>query len=407
MLILGIARWLLVAWQFWLAVPVLYLFVVSLSAILKARKLNPAARSLPETGSGYPSFALLIPAHNEEATIGRLLDSLGHLVYPEDRYTVCVVADNCTDSTASLARSYEAVRVYERFDEQKRGKGFALNWIVQQITEARLRYDAYIVIDADSVVSPTFVQAMAREFTRGAQALQGCNTVLNASDSPTTALRWLALTLMNHVRPLGRNGLRASSNLSGNGMCLGRALLEKYPWHAFALAEDYQYYLTLIEHGERVRYVPDAVVRSEMPTTFSQMRSQDFRWESSAGGDSKWRTTGRLLMAGIRQRDFARLEAIAELWTPPLSLLVSCSLLSLLLSIVLWSFPQIILSLVLVGGLCGYLASALLTASPPSGVYKALLHAPGFMLWKLRVLLVLKIHTKHTSEWVRTSRTSS
>ena len=237
--------------------------------------------------------------------------------------------------------------------------------------------------------------------------MQGCNTVLNASDSSSTALRWLALTLMNHVRPLGRNGLKASSNLSGNGMCLSRALLEKYPWQAFALAEDYQYYLTLIEHGERVRYVPDAVVRSEMPTTFSQMRSQDFRWESSAGGESKWRTTGRLLVAGIRQRDFARLEAIAELWTPPLSLLVSSSLLALILSVVLWSFPQIILSLFLVGGLVGYLATALLTTSPPVEVYKALLHAPVFMFWKLWVLLVLKVRTNQTSEWVRTSRTSS
>ncbi len=407
MLILGIARWLLFLGQFWLAVPVLYLCVVSLSAIWMARKLNRASRSVSGAESGSPSFAVLIPAHNEEATISRLLDSFGHTVYPEDRYTVFVVADNCTDSTASLARSYEVVRVYERFDEHRRGKGFALNWIIQQIAETDLSYDAYIVIDADSVVSPTFLQAMAREFTRGARALQGCNTVLNASDSPSTALRWLALTLMNHVRPLGRNGLKASSNLSGNGMCLSRALLEKHPWHAFALAEDYQYYLTLIEYGERVCYVPDAVVRSEMPTTFSQMRSQDFRWESSAGGDSKWRTTVRLLVGGIRQRDFARLEAIAELWTPPLSLLASGLLLSLLLSLVLWSFPQIILSLLLVGGLGGYVATALLTASPPLGVYKALLHAPAFMLWKLWVLLSLKISAKHISEWVRTSRTSS
>src|SRR5438552_4217462 len=120
-------------------------------------------------------------------------------MYPEDRYSVYVVADNCTDSTAHLARSYASVSVYERFDEHKRGKGFALNWIIQQIAETGLSYDAYIIIDADSVVSPNFLQSMAREFTRGARALQGCYTVMNASDSTSTALRWLALTLMNHV----------------------------------------------------------------------------------------------------------------------------------------------------------------------------------------------------------------
>src|SRR5947209_1919436 len=105
-------------------------------------------------------------------------------------------------------------------------------------------------------------------------------------------------------------------------MCLSRALLVDYPWQAFSLAADYQYYLTLVEHGERVRYVPQAIVRSQMPTTFSQMRTQDIRWESSGGGQSTWRVVWRLLEAGLKYRDFARLEAIAELLTPPLSFLV-------------------------------------------------------------------------------------
>jgi cellulose synthase/poly-beta-1,6-N-acetylglucosamine synthase-like glycosyltransferase len=106
---------------------------------------------------------------------------------------------------------------------------------------------------------------MARELHKGVQALQACYTVLNITESSSTALCWVALTLMNHVRPLGRNGLWGSSTLNGNGMCLTHDLLQRHPWQAFSLAEDYEYYLTLIEHGERVRYVPEAVVRSQMP----------------------------------------------------------------------------------------------------------------------------------------------
>lgn len=410
MLIIEGIKWLLLVAEIGIALPILYLCIISASAILAARRLKLAAKQVDSPAHATidtTNFAILIPAHNEQAVLGILLDSLSQLVYPRDRFTVYVVADNCTDDTAGLARATGWVRVYERFDSKQRGKGFALNWIMQNLEEDQCRHDAYIILDADSIVTPTFLQSMSQALARGARALQGCNAVLNVTDSPSTALRWLALTLMNHVRPLGRNGLGASSNLSGNGMCLSRALLEQYPWRAFALAEDYQYYLTLIEHGERVRYVPDALVRSQMPTTFSQMRTQDIRWESSSGGESKWRVALRLLKAGLRNRDFARLEAIGELLTPPLSLLVGASLLALILSFVVWSLPEIAISLLLVGGLVGYVATALYVMRPPSEIYKALFHAPGFMLWKLWVIFVLRRSKKHSGEWVRTSRTLS
>jgi cellulose synthase/poly-beta-1,6-N-acetylglucosamine synthase-like glycosyltransferase len=403
-------KWLLLAVEIGIALPVLYLSIISVSAVLAARKIKIASKNVDSPdrdGTGLANFAILIPAHNEHGVLNTLLDSLSHLAYPRDRFTVYVVADNCTDDTAALARATGWVRVYERFDAEKRGKGFALNWIMERLEEEQQSHDAYVILDADSVVVPTFLQSMSRELARGARALQGCNTVLNVTDSPSTALRWLALTLMNHVRPLGRNGLGASSNLSGNGMCLSRAVLVQYPWQAFALAEDYQYYLTLIEHGERVRYVPDAVVRSQMPTTFSQMRTQDIRWESSSGGESKWRVVARLLKAGLRHHDFARLEAIGELLTPPLSLLVGASAIALVLSLIVQSLPEIAISMLLVGGLVGYIATALYLMRPSPVIYKALLHAPGFMLWKLWVIFVLRRSKKHADEWVRTSRTTS
>ncbi len=119
----------------------------------------------------------------------------------------------------------------------------------------------------------TFLHVFDRELVRGAKALQACNTVLNVTESPSTALRWVALTLVNHVRPLGRNGLGCSATLTGNGMCLSHEILQRYPWQAFGIAEDYQYYLTLVQHGVRVSYVPEAIVRSQMPVTFQQMRT--------------------------------------------------------------------------------------------------------------------------------------
>ncbi|MGH2496066.1 MAG: glycosyltransferase family 2 protein [Ktedonobacteraceae bacterium] len=407
MLILQVLRWLLLPMEIAIAGPVLYLCLLSLSAILTARKRKTKANVCVVPAPSSLNLAILVPAHNEVAILSTLLESLASLAYPKDRFTVYVVADNCTDATAELVRATGWVHVYERFDQDRRGKGYALNWLLQKLEEDRLIYDAYVFLDADSVVGPSFLQIMNRELAYGAQALQACYTVLNATESPGTALRWIALTLMNYVRPLGRSGLGASATLAGNGMCFSRTLLLRHPWRAFSLTEDYQYYLTLVQHGVRIHYVPEAVVSSPMPTTFAQMRTQDIRWESSAGGQPAWRMALRLLGVGLRYRDFRRIEAIAELLTPPLSLLVCWCLVALMLSLFLWPWPGLVFSLLLICGVIGYIGTALYLLRPPRAVYVALLHSPGFIIWKLWVYFVLRRSKKHTSEWVRTSRTAS
>ena len=402
MLALQILRWFLLAAEVLIAVPIVYLCIVSISAILTAKK-----RKNRDTGSLSINIAILIPAHNEEVILDNLLKSLSALEYPKDRYTVYVVADNCSDGTAELARSTGWAQVYERFDETKRGKGYALSWLLQQLEENRSIHDAYVVLDADSVVVPTFLQVMAKELAQGAQALQACNTVLNVSESPSTALRLIALTLMNHVRPLGRNGLGASSTLTGNGMCLSRNLLMRYPWQAFGIAEDYQYYLTLVQQGVRVRYVPEAIVRSHMPTSFAQMRTQDVRWESSEPNQSNWWTAFRLLSTGLRLRDLVRIDATAELLVPPLSFLVGWCLLTLTASLALGSLAEFLFSGLLIGGLILYVGTALYLLRPSRWLYMALLYAPSFMAWKLWVYFIVRKSKKHTSEWIRTTRTIS
>jgi hypothetical protein len=162
-----------------------------------------------------------------------------------------------------------------------------------------------------------------------------------------------------------------------------------------------------VKHGEKVLYMPEAIVRSEMPSTFAQMRTQDIRWESPDASQPAWRTAWQLLKAGMRNRDFTRIEAIAELLTPPLSYLIGWCLLTLLGSLLLWSSPNMIISLVMISGLFCYLSTPFYLLHPPRAVITALLHAPGFMLWKLWVILVVKRSKKHTAEWVRTSRTTS
>jgi cellulose synthase/poly-beta-1,6-N-acetylglucosamine synthase-like glycosyltransferase len=387
------------------AIPTIYLSVLTTAAILETAKRKKRANlSSPSIEVAEFDFAILIPAHNEEVLLPGLLASLAAVDYPKDKYSIYIVADNCTDTTAQLARKVGWVHVFERFDQEKRGKGYALNWLWQKLHEERsIHHDAYVIVDADSIVDSKFLQAMARELAKGSHAMQADSTVLNATDSPGTVLRLIAISLFYHIRALGRNALGASSTLNGNGMCFSRSLLERYPWQAYSLSEDYQYYINLVKHGELVRYVPDAVVSSYMPASFKQMRTQDIRWESS-GSDTVWRITGELLQAGFRLRKFVCFEAVMELLTPPLSLLASCVFMLLLASLFLWSLPALIIALLLLAGLIYYVGTGIYFLHFPRTIYKTMLYVPGFMLWKLWVILVLSKSKKYTNQWIRSSR---
>ncbi len=163
--ILHILSWILLLIEICIALPIAYLCILSISALIATRKRKRQEHNeLKEVAQ--TNFAILIPAHNEEMILSKLLESLSQLEYPQELYTAYVIADNCTDTTASLARQFDRVCVYERFNEKESGKGYALSWIWQQLADKQ--HDAYVVLDADSVVVPTFLNSMDRELAQGA-----------------------------------------------------------------------------------------------------------------------------------------------------------------------------------------------------------------------------------------------
>ena len=133
MIVLQSLRWLLLAAEMCMAFPIAYLCILSIFAVINARKKASAEVCHEISIRGHTDFAVLIPAHNEEVILHTLLENLSCLEYPKEKHTVYVVADNCTDGTAELARQFEGVRVYERNDAFKRGKGYALNWVWQKL----------------------------------------------------------------------------------------------------------------------------------------------------------------------------------------------------------------------------------------------------------------------------------
>src|SRR5262249_35179285 len=123
-------------------------------------------------------FAVLVPAHDEELLIRRVVGSVQAIDYPPELYTLHVIADNCTDRTAELARGMGAV-VHERHDLEHRGKGYALRWLFGQLLADPASGDAFVIVDADSLVNRGFLRALDRRLRAGAVAIQAYDTVLN------------------------------------------------------------------------------------------------------------------------------------------------------------------------------------------------------------------------------------
>lgn len=374
--------------------PCLYLLGLTLAGMV--RRGSPSPRVKPAT-----RFAVLVPAHNEEVLLPRLLDNLKDVDYPAHLFDVYVVADNCTDSTADIARA-SGVHVLERHDTQNRGKGYALRWLLEQVEALGRQYDAYLVLDADSLVSSNFLGVMDAHFQRGSLAVQGYYTVSNATQTSVSALRYIALVLMHYVRPMGRRALGLSCGLFGTGMAFSREVISKFGWDAFTLAEDVEYYLKLTEAGIRVDFAPDAVLWAEMPASFRDARSQNLRWERGRLVMA-WRYGWRCLARGMLERNTLKMDAAIEQLIPPLSITFLAGL--LLLALGLASRQPWNLGLALAGNLAlaGHLFLGLLSARVPLRTYRALALAPRFVVWKL--LVYVQAMKPSDMRWTRTQRT--
>lgn len=368
-----------------------------LLALLAAAVVRP--QPPPAGAQRRLRFLVLIPAHDEATIIEETLASLERVDYPLDRLEVVVVADNCRDRTAEVARAAGAT-VLERFEPDRRGKGFALAWALGRLGAEPRQCDAVVFLDADCTPSPNLLMAIAARMEAGAQAVQAGYVVANPGDSWTSALRFAAFSLMNVVRPSGKAALGLSCGILGTGFGLRSELLQRHPWESFSLSEDVEYHLRLVEAEERVWFASEASVRSAMPTSLRESREQNLRWE---GG--KWQLicgwTPRLLRAGLLRRDPTLVVAGLELLVPPQSLLLAGN--GALVGWAATTRSSLALRLALLNllGQCGYVLGGMVLVRAPRSVYRALLLAPVLVFWKL-VLYARVALGRGPKDWVST-----
>lgn len=371
-----------------------YLLLLTAAAFF-ARRTTPARPGAPTT-----RFVIMIPAHNEERLLPQTLANLAELDYPRELYAIHVVADNCTDRTAELARRNGAV-AHERFDNTLRGKGYALEWLLQRIWERGEPHDAVLILDADSVVSANFLRVMDARIARGERVIQGYYAVRQPEGAWSAGLRSVALIVLHYLRPQGRMVLGGSTGLKGNGMVFAADILREHRWSA-SLTEDIEYHMELILAGERAMFAPDAVVWAEMPDSLGAAQSQNERWEKGRM-EMVRRFVPRLLRESLRRRSFLLFDAAAEQLIPPFSVVAGASGAVLLAALALRGPLGVAVAAAIVIGQALYVFAGLALAGAPWAIYRSLLFAPVFVGWKLWLYARLLLGIK-PRDWVRTAR---
>lgn len=364
----------------------LYLLLLTVSGALRPRVAAPG----PEWEG---RLALVVPAHDEAAGIARTVTNLVQLAARDGHTDVVVIADNCEDDTAEVARQHGA-RVIERVDPAHRGKGYALDHAFRTLDPEG--YAAYAVVDADTVAADNFVDLLRREFGRGARALQVRYGVLGGDASARSGLLDLALSAFNVLRPRGRERLGLSVGILGNGFALRREVLHAVPYTAASVVEDLEYHLRLIAAGVRVHHVDGTSVRGEMPTSAHGRQTQRARWEG-----------GRLRMLREHFPNLLRqaLRGRLEFWDPLFDLLLLPLAYHALLLIVLipLSLPIALFGLGVLGLHVG--VAARVGGIGLRRLALLLTEIPLYMAWKLGRMPALARASGRGTRWVRSERT--
>jgi len=265
------------------------------------------------------TFAVIVAAHNEEPVIGQLIDNLQTLEYPKDLYDIYVIADNCEDNTVAVAKSAGAI-VCERTNAEKKGKGFAMEWMFEKLFTFEKQYDAVAIFDADNLVHPKFLLEMNNRLCKGDKLVQGYLDAKNPYDTWVAGTFAISFWVIDHIWHLAKTNIGLSSVLGGTGMCITTEVLKRHGWGATCLTEDMEFTMKSLTEGIKTTWAHDAIVYDEKPLTFKQSWNQRKRW-AQGQFDVAHRFIPKMLKAGIQKRDIRILDGCLHLLQPHFLLL--------------------------------------------------------------------------------------
>lgn len=253
-------------------------------------------------------FAVIVPAHNEERVVVKLIRNLMKLEYPKELYDVYVINDHCTDNTA-LAAQRAGASIWER-SGSVRGKGSSLSEIITGLgfTEGgKHRYDAAVIIDADNLVALNYLQVMNNRLLEGEKLIQCFIDSKNPNDSWVASVLSVNFWINNRFIMQARYNLGLSSLTAGSGVCISGDLLNKTGWSTSTLTEDLEYSVQALALGCRASFAGETRVYDEKPLSFSAACRQRLRWARGQFNVAV-QYAPRLLYLGLCKKDPARFE---------------------------------------------------------------------------------------------------
>ena len=372
-------------------------FFSDLVCLLKRRG---RVASSPSAGR-IPRLLFLVPAHNEELLISTCVRSLLSMSYPAVARAVVVIADNCSDATARLARDYD-VTVLERSEPELAGKPHAIAWALQQMHLKE--WDAIVIVDADSVVAPDFAAGLAALGKLNDLVFQPNNLVLNELETWLTRLGGLLGRSMFQVR----YPLKQSAGLNcpiANGMGIGTNILIRYGWQSVSVTEDSELYVVYTEAGVPIRHASKANIYSQESRSLADAGIQRRRW-----------LAGRIRI--VREWGLRVMRSPCIGWHQKLDIFVEIALSNPVLHFIAATFAAFLSILLLPGrggnflallsvlSLCGRLIEtiiALVRHPQPWRTVFAFVMLPVYAVWRIWVAAATLL-TLQDGTWQRSAR---
>lgn len=378
-----------------LFIPIAVLFIECSAAFL------PTRGETWDTGVPRPRVAVLLPAHNEASCISATIETLLPQLTDQDR--LVVIADNCSDETAEIARGFGAT-VIERIDPVLMGKGYALDYGLRFIEADPPA--VVVMADADCIVHQGAIDRIARLADAVSRPIQSTYLMERpANPGPNDAVSALAFMVKNVVRPRGLDRLGQPCLLYGTAMAFPWSVIAHAPLANSNIVEDMQLAVDLAIAGHPSVFCEEAKVTGRLPQQKSAAKSQRVRWEH---GHLKTLLTQvpQLLKASLGQRRFDLLAIALDLCIPPLSLLVmmwAAIMGGALLAGALGAswIPAIFLAiqgLLILISIIGAWAKFGRADLPA----RTLLAVPFYILWKIPLYFAFLVRPQ--TKWIRTER---
>jgi cellulose synthase/poly-beta-1,6-N-acetylglucosamine synthase-like glycosyltransferase len=287
-----------------------YWFIISFFGLSK-KITRPSVREPQKR------FLILVPAHNEEKVIGNLVENLLKLDYPKQLYKIYVIADNCTDKTAKIAKDLGAnVIEHTSLPGEKKGKPYAIKYFLDNIgDQLTCDFDAIAFFDADNLVTLNYLSEMNNHLLNGEKLIQCYLDTKNPNDNFITLGYATSYFYMNRSWQLAKYRLGLGNAIGGTGFCVDTQVIKDVGWTANSLTEDLEFTMQCLLKGVCATWCHYARVYDEKPEGFRASCVQRLRW-ARGHWDVYFRYFWRLIIQAVTKADVCALDGAIYLFNP-------------------------------------------------------------------------------------------